>query len=594
MHEPARRPLKRFFVLALSAFATLSSTSPALAAAADDLHALFSREWDRRLADNPTWASTLGDKRFNRAWPDLSPAALAARHAADRAWLEQLRAIPRAQLSPADQLNYDLFEMQIEDRLSAAPFKPWLYAVNMRDGIQSADQLLESLQFGAPSDWDDWLARLQSFGTYMDQTIAVLEEGAREGRTQPRVIMQRVPDQVANQLVDDPAQSRFYTPFREMPAGIPAAEQERLRRAALAAVNDVVLPAYRRFHAFLVDRYLPASRASAGIWDTPDGRAWYANRAAHFTTTSMTPEEIHELGLREVARIRAEMEAVIREVGFTGGFQEFLSHLRTAPQFRYQTADELFQAYLAMSKRIDPLLTGFFGTLPRTPYGVRPIPEASAPDTTTAYYMPPSRDGLRPGWYYVNLYRPQDRPTYEIPVLSVHEAVPGHHLQIALAQELPDLPDFRRFGGFTAFVEGWGLYSESLGEEMGLYQDPYDRFGYLTYDMWRAVRLVVDTGLHHKGWTRQQAIDFFRSNAAKTELDIVNEIDRYIGWPGQALAYKVGQLKIRELRSHAEATLGERFDIRAFHDLVLGAGALPLDILQRRVDAWIAAQRPAG
>jgi len=591
MHDPDQHPFRRFFVLALSALATLSSTSPALAAAADDLHALFAREWDRRLADKPTWASTLGDKRFNRAWPDLSPAALAAQHAADRAWLEQLRAIPRAQLSPADQLNYDLFQTEIGERLSAARFKPWVYAVNMSDGIQMADQLLESLQFGAPSDWDDWLARLQSFGTYMDQTIALLEEGAREGRTQPYVIMQRVPDQVAKQLVDDPAQSRFYAPFREMPAGIPAADQERLRRAALAAVNDVVLPAYRRFHAFLLDRYLPAARASVGIWDTPDGRDWYANRTAHFTTTSMTPDEIHELGLREVARIRAAMEAVIREVGFAGGFQEFIAHLRTAPQFRYETADELFQAYLAMSKRIDPLLTGYFGTLPRTPYGVRPIPEASAPDTTTAYYMAPSRDGLRPGWYYVNLYRPQDRPRYEIPVLSVHEAVPGHHLQIALAQELPDLPSFRRFGGFTAFVEGWGLYSEGLGEEMGLYQDPYDRFGYLTYDMWRAVRLVVDTGLHHKGWTRQQAIDFFRANAAKTELDIVNEIDRYIGWPGQALAYKVGQLKILELRSRAEAALGEHFDIRAFHDVVLGAGALPLDALQRRVDDWIAAQQ---
>ena len=592
MHNPDTGPLRRFFVLALSAFASLSSTPPALAAAADDLNALFAREWDRRMADHPTWASTLGDKRFNRAWPDLSAAALAARHAADRVWLEQLRAIPRDPLSPADQLNYDLFEAEIEDRLSAARFKPWVYAVNMSDGIQTADQLLESLQFDVPSDWDDWLARLQSFGTYMDQTIALLEEGAREGRTQPYAIMQRVPDQVAKQLVDDPARSRFYAPFHEMPTGIPAADQERLRRAALAAVGDVVLPAYRRFHAFLVDRYLPASRASVGIWDTPDGRDWYANRAAHFTTTSMTPDEIHELGLREVARIRAEMEAVIREVGFAGGFQDFLTHLRTAPQFRYETADELFQAYLAMSKRIDPLLTRFFGTLPRTPYGVRPIPESSAPDTTTAYYMPPSRDGLRPGWYYVNLYRPQDRPRYEIPVLSVHEAVPGHHLQIALAQELPELPSFRRFGGFTAFVEGWGLYSESLGEEMGLYEDPYDRFGYLTYDMWRAVRLVVDTGIHHKGWTRQQAIDFFRANAAKTELDIVNEVDRYIGWPGQALAYKVGQLKIRELRSRAEAALGEGFDIRAFHDVVLGAGALPLDALQRRVDAWIAAQRP--
>jgi len=593
--RPATAFSLREFTLWLSLVVAVFSTQPALAtdppAALADL---FAREWDRRMQDNPTWASRLGDRRFNRHWPDRSPTAIAARQAADRAFLAELMAIPVDGLSEADQLNHELFRRELEDRVAAARFKPWVYAINMRDGIQTAHQLLESMRFTSPSDWDDWLARLESFGRHMDETIALLDEGAREGRTQPRVIIGRVPDQVRQQLVADPADSPFYKPFLQMPDSIPAAEQARLRGAADRAIREVVVPAYRRFDTFLTERYLPASRDSVGISDTPDGRAWYENRARHFTTTTLTPDEIHQVGLREVKRLRGEMDAVIREVGFRGSFAEFLQHLRTAPGFYYEDPDDLFTAYLAMSKRIDPLLTQFFRTLPRTPYGVREIPPISAPDTTTAYYSPPSGDGLRPGYFYVNLYRPEARPKYEIPVLTVHEAVPGHHLQIALSQELPGVPAFRRFGGFTAFVEGWGLYSESLGDEMGLYEDPYDRFGYLTYDMWRAVRLVVDTGMHYQGWSRQQAIDFFKENAGKSELDIVNEIDRYIGWPGQALAYKMGQLKIRELRTRAEARLGASFDLRAFHDLVLGAGGLPLDLLERRVDAWIAARAASG
>lgn len=572
--------------------AGVAAAVPAAASPPSDveaLHALFERHWDRTMAENPTWASTLGDRRHDDRWPDLSPEAIAASHAADRAALEELARIDRDALPPAEQLNHDLFGRMLRERIAAHRFKPWVYALNMRDGIQNEHELLETLPFRARADWENWLARLRSFGTYMDQTIALLEEGAREGRTQPRVIVERIPAQVRRQLVADPAQSPFFAPFDRLPESLPAEERERLRAAAREAIAGVVIPAYARLEKFLVERYLPAARDTVGIWDTPEGRAWYANRVAHFTTTSLTPDEIHEIGLAEVRRIRAEMERVVRAVGFEGSLREFIEELRTHPRFYYRTSDELFQAYLAAAKRIDPLLAPLFRTLPRTPYGVRPIPMSSAPDTTTAYYMPPSRDGLRPGYYYVNLYRPDQRPKYEIPVLSVHEAVPGHHLQIALAQELPEVPAFRRFAGFTAFVEGWGLYSESLGEEMGLYEDPYDRFGYLTYDMWRAVRLVVDTGLHHKGWTRAQAIEFFRDNAAKSELDIVNEVDRYIGWPGQALAYKVGQLRIRALRSEAERALADRFDIRDFHDVVLGAGALPLDLLEARVRAWIAA-----
>jgi len=352
-----------------------------------------------------------------------------------------------------------------------------------------------------------------------------------------------------------------------------------------------VIPAYREFTSVFGHTYLPACRESVGIWDTPDGKAHYANRARFHTTTPLTPEEIHEIGLAEVARNRAEMQKVMDEVGFKGSLTAFFDHLRTDPKFYYKTGDELFRAYAFITKVIDPELPRLFGKLYRTPFGMRAIPDTSAPNTTTAYYSGPSVDGKRPGYYYVNLYRPEVRPKYEMEVLTVHEAAPGHHLQIALAQEQTDLPKFRRFGGQTAYIEGWALYSERLGYDLGLYKDPYSRFGQLTYDQWRAVRLVVDTGIHHMGWTRQQAIDYFLANAAKTEADIINEIDRYIAWPGQALGYKIGQLKIIELRERAANALGDAFDIRAFHDMVLASGSVPLDILEPMVDAWIEDQK---
>jgi prolyl oligopeptidase len=355
-------------------------------------------------------------------------------------------------------------------------------------------------------------------------------------------------------------------------------------------VEQVVIPAYRRLNEFFLKQLLPKVRTNVGIWDTPDGDAFYRERVAFHTTTALTPQKIHEIGLEEVARIRSEMDQVIAKIGFKGGFEEFVNFLRTDPQFYYKTSEELFSAYATTAKRIDPELVKLFGRLPRMPYGLRAIPATSAPNTTTAYYQEPALDGLRAGYYYVNLYRPEVRPKYEIEVLTSHEAVPGHHLQLSLALEVEGLPSFRRKAGFTAFVEGWGLYSERLGYEMGLYQDPYSQFGQLTYDMWRAVRLVVDTGMHEKHWTRQQAIDYFKANAAKTEADIVNEVDRYIAWPGQALAYKIGQLKFLELRREAETKLGAKFDIRAFHDTVLGSGAVPLDTLERIVRDWEARQ----
>jgi uncharacterized protein (DUF885 family) len=357
-------------------------------------------------------------------------------------------------------------------------------------------------------------------------------------------------------------------------------------------IGKQVIPAYQRFTAFFRSEYLPKCRESVGVWDTPDGLAYYNNRALDHTTTTLTPNEIHEIGLKEVARILTEMQTIMDRVGFKGTRQEFFQFLRTDPQFYFTDADDLFRAYVYTTKMIEPELPKLFGKLYRTPVGVKVIPATSAPNTTTAYYNGPSMDGKRAGYFYANLYRPEVRPKYEIEVLTAHEAIPGHHLQIALAQEQGELPKFRRFAGYTAYIEGWALYSERLGFELGLYKNPYSHFGMLTYDMWRAVRLVVDTGIHVKKWSRQQAIDYFKDNAAKTEADIINEIDRYIGWPGQALAYKIGQLRILELRARAEKALGDKFDIRAFHDMLLESGAIPLDVLETRVDAWIKRPRP--
>jgi uncharacterized protein (DUF885 family) len=584
-----RSTLRSFALLA----AGLAAPVPAVADATADLHALFEREWERDLADDPLLATYRGDRRYDDRWPDISPAAEQARHAADAAVLRALDAIPRAALSPADRLNHDLFRRRYEERVAAAPFHPEYYEIRAREGPQSLNEVAEQMRFETVADYETWLRRLERLPAYLEQYEELLRRAAAEGRTQPRVIMDRVVPQLALQVVERPEDSPFFQRFQSWPDAVPPAERERLTAAARRVIAESVIPAYRRFTSVFGHAYLPACRESVGIWDTPDGRAFYANRARFHTTTPLTPGQIHEIGLAEVARNRAEMQKVMDEVGFKGSLAEFFEFLRTDPRFYYRTGDELFRAYAYITKVIDPELPRLFGRLYRTPFGLRPIPETSAPNTTTAYYSGPSVDGTRPGYYYVNLYRPEVRPRYEMEVLTVHEAAPGHHLQIALAQEMGDLPKFRRTSGVTAYVEGWALYSERLGYDLGLYKDPYSRFGQLTYDQWRAVRLVVDTGIHHLGWTRQQAIDYFLANAAKTEADIVNEIDRYIAWPGQALAYKIGQLKILELRERAMQAQGERFDIRAFHDTILATGAVPLDILERTVDEWIrSARRP--
>lgn len=554
---------------------------------ARELNQIFAAEWDYEMQRDPVRASSLGDRRWNGRWPDVSLQAIQKDHDHRIAVLDRLKAIDRGRLATRDQLNYDIFKREYESAVEGYDFHWFLIPLNQREGIQTSDTLADELRFETLKDYQDWIARLRAFPIYMDQTIALMTEGMRERMMLPRVAMQRLPAQISKQIVTDPEASPYYKPFKHFAPGVGEADRARLVREAKDAIASDVAPAFKRFQRFFAEQYLPASFGEVGVWQNPRGAEMYAYFVRRHTTTDLTPAEIHALGLREVARIRAEMDQVMRQTGFQGTRAEFFKYLRTDPRFHYNTAEELLTAYRATAKRIDPNLVKVFRLLPRLPYGVEPIPATVAPDTTAAYYRLPAADGSRAGTFMVNLYKPETRFTWEMTALSLHEAVPGHHLQIALGMEQQDLPNFRRYGYYDAFGEGWALYAESLGQDMGLYDDPYSKFGELTYDMWRAVRLVIDTGIHSMRWDRQKAIDYFMDNAPRGELDITNEVDRYIVWPGQALAYKIGQLKIRELRERAARGLGPRFDLREFHDVVLRNGAVPLDVLERLVDDWI-------
>lgn len=579
-----------FFVAALAALAILPARAQQGSQRNAPLHALFAEEWERSLRESPENASYNGDRRYNDRWTDASLDAIAAREAGDRSALERLEAIDRATLSATDQLDYDTFHWQLQHSVERQKFREYLLPIGHQGGPQTIDGIAEVLPFATIEDYEDWLKRLQALPVVVAQVMLLMDEGVKAGNLPPRVLMQRVPAQIAAQVVDQPEKSGFYKPFLKMPEGIADAQRARLQAEAGRIITSDVVPAYRRLQAYFNDEYLPRTRDSIAASDLPDGKAYYDFLAGYYTTTDLSADEIHDIGLKEVARIRAEMEKVKANTGFHGSLDEFFTFLRTDPRFFHKTPEALLNAYRALSKRIDPELVKVFKTIPRLPYGVRPIPDAIAPDTTTAYYQPGASDGTRPGYYYVNLYKPEMRPTWEMMPLSLHEAVPGHHFQFARGLELPDAPMFRRTAYFVAYSEGWGLYAEQLGFEMGLYDDPYDHFGQLTYEMWRAVRLVVDTGMHAKGWSRERAIAYFKDNAPKTDQDIVNEVDRYIAWPAQALAYKVGQLKISALRAKAQRELGAKFDLRAFNDTVLETGSVPLDTLERHVDAWIAAQ----
>lgn len=556
------------------------------------LRDLFEVNWRYTMVEFPEFATYAGYPGQNARWTDLSASAIARRKTAPALPLRVLRSIDRNALGVANQVSYDLLERDLESSIEGARFPTEVLRITQLGGVhQNISQMLVRMPASKAEHYDDMLARLAASPALIDQTIALLEQGLRSGVTPARITLRDIPGQVRQQIVDDPLSSPLLQPFVSFPASIPAAEQQRIRQAAIETYRTSLRPAFQRLHDFLERRYVPGAREALAWSSVPDGAEWYAYNVREETTTRMSPAEIHALGHSEVRRIRGVMDSVIRSTGFTGTFGEFVRFLRTDARFYHTDSASLVREYRDISKRIDPELVKLFGKLPRLPYGVTTIPSFMARSQTTAYYSQGSPVAGRPGWYYVNTYDLGSRPKWEMEALSLHEAVPGHHFQIALAQEMENVPEFRRHTGPTAFVEGWALYAESLGPDLGFYKDPYSKFGQLTYEMWRAIRLVLDTGIHSMGWTRQQAIDFFRENSAKTEHDITVEVDRYIAWPGQALAYKLGELKIKQLRAEAERELGAKFDVRAFHDEVLAHGAIPLDLLESNMRAWIARNR---
>ena len=547
---------------------------------------LMQSEWQRGIDENPLYASSMGNLDKNDQWPEYSVEKIKTNYEHDLKILTQLNQLNSYAFSDDNLLNLQLFKDQYINSTELYQFKNFLMPFSHRGGIQLQHESAETLPLRSVKHYEDWLSRLSKIDHYIDSHIDVAKAGMADNIMPPRILMQRVLDQIKAQAFSTAKDSPFNKAFIEMPSSINIKDKQRIQNEATEIIQKTVIPAYIKLYNFFNSEYLPMCRDSIGINKIPNGAKYYEALTKKFTTTQLHPNEVHQIGLDEVARIKTKMLEIVEEVKWDGSFREFLEYLRSDPQFYFDNPDDLLTEYLATAKRIDPELVNLFSYLPSIPYGIRQIPMESAPDTTTAYYQPPAADGTRAGYYYVNLYRPEVRPKYEIEVLTVHEAMPGHHLQISINMEL-DLPKFRKYGGITAFVEGWGLYSEALGYDLGLYKDPYSEFGQLTYEMWRAIRLVVDTGMHYKDWSRDDSINYFLENSAKSKQDIINEVDRYINWPGQALAYKIGQMKILELREKSQNALGEGFDIKEFHYEVLKRGALPLSTLEMYIDEWI-------
>jgi uncharacterized protein (DUF885 family) len=548
---------------------------------------IYDEYWDYELGADPFLATTTGDYRFNDRVPDVSELAKRDRLERLHDFASRLKA---GDAGASDNLlNTNILRFILEHELALGEFAPWRIPFLADGGFHmDVGYVVSATRFDAASDYRDYLARLEALPGYLEQNRVNMQLGIESGFTQPREIMDNILVSFDAQVTESAETHPLYAPFREMPGSIAAEDQTRLREDAQRLLEEQVIPAYAEIRDFMHERYVPNARDTLGASELPDGEAYYAALVRYYTTVdSATPDGIHERGVREVARIRAEMNDVIAETGFDGSFDDFLEFLRTDPRFYAKTPEELLMRAAWIAKKTDGRLPAFFGKLPRQPYSVEPVPDEIAPNYTAGRYVPAPPGGPRGGQYWVNTYALETRALYQLVALSLHEGVPGHHLQGALAYEIEDAPEFRRQFYPHAFGEGWGLYAEKLGVEMGIYDTPYDHFGRLSYEMWRACRLVVDTGIHAKGWTRQQAVDYLASNTALSMHEVGTEIDRYIAWPGQALAYKIGELILWDLRREAEAALGAAFDIREFHDVVLTSGGVPLELLKTSIKQYV-------
>lgn len=600
---PRLRPICLSVCLALATGLSACSPAPEPAAApvaaasqstAQQLNTLYADFWEEGLQLNPVQATFQGDHRFDDQLPDFGAADYRAQlHAYQQRWLDAARAIGEDGLQGQDLLSYRIFVSERELALEGERFPGWMLPVSQMGSLASYAVLLGSGQSAQPfktvADYDNWLARAGRIPVLIDTEIANMRQGMTVGVVQPKVLMSKVIAQMdAVTRVDGAEQSLFWGPIKAMPAEFSAADRERLSAAYTQLIDTQLLPALRKQRDFIANEYLPACRDSVSLGALPDGAAWYAYNARQSTTTTQTPAQLHATGLAEVARIHGEIRQVMAQVGFKGTLQEFFAFMQSDKQFEFADEAALLAHYRALEARVGAKVPELFSLTPKAAFEIRPIEAFRAESAAGGEYMTPSEDGKRPGIFYVNTFDLPTRKTWDAEDLYLHEAIPGHHFQLALQQELTGLPAFRRFGGQTAFIEGWGLYAESLGRELGVYTDPYSYFGRLQGELWRAVRLVVDTGLHDQGWSREQVLAYMKANSSVSEPDAVAEAERYIAWPGQALAYKTGELKIQQLRRKAEQELGEKFDIRAFHAEVLKDGSLPLDLLQQKLESWIA------
>jgi len=575
---------------------TSGSTAGSEAPQADkaaQLNQLYADYWEGVLKLNPLQATFQGDNRYNDQLPDMGSAEFRKQtHDFTSEWLGKVEKLGDAGLSGQDLLSYRIFVEEQKQSLEGEKFPTWMMPVNQMGSTVSYAVMLGSGQVAQPfktvKDYDNWLARAARIPVLLDTEIANMREGMKAGVVQPRALMEKVVPQFDELITVKPEDSQFWGPIKSMPADFAQADKDRLTAAYRSLIADQLMPAIKKQRDFIANEYLPATRDSVGLDALPDGKAWYAFNARQSTTTEQTPEQIHEIGLKEVERIHGEMKQVMEQVGFKGSLQDFFKFMQSDKQFEFKSEEALLEHYRGLEAKINEGVPKLFSLTPKAGFEIRPIEAFRAKSAAGGEYMQPSEDGSRPGIFYVNTYDLPTRKTWDAEDLFLHEAIPGHHFQLALQQELKGVPAFRRFGGQTAFIEGWGLYAESLGKDLGVYTEPYSYFGRLQGELWRAVRLVVDTGLHAKGWSRQQVLDYMFANSSVSQPDAIAEAERYIAWPGQALAYKTGELKIQELRKRAQDKLGARFDIREFHAEVLKDGSVPLDVLEGKVDAWIA------